>query len=216
MHAPGTRSVGSDGSWPGRQPPASHCSVLLPPAYPFPPPAVAPTPAESVVAFARAAAETSVTNAEALVAAIKEGSLDAAKAAYLKLRPEYEQIEHLYELFPDSDRCVSGAKLVPPWQRAQHRSGRGRLLSSSRALRWPAGQHPALSRPAPLPPPPCLACRSDIDSRPDAHEYGEAYIKGLEGIPGAVFKVSKQLPARAPEGQPGWRLRAGTRAGAGA
>ncbi len=63
-----------------------------------------PTPADQVVAFAISAAEVSVSNAEALVAAAQSGDLAAAKAAYLKLRPEYEQIEHLYELFPTSDR----------------------------------------------------------------------------------------------------------------
>lgn len=57
-----------------------------------------------MVAFARAAAELSVTNAEALVAAIESGDLEAARAAYVTLRPEYEQIEHLYEVFGNTDR----------------------------------------------------------------------------------------------------------------
>lgn len=57
-----------------------------------------------MVAFARAAAELSVTNAEALVAALESGDLEASREAYLKLRPEYEQIEHLYEVFGDTDR----------------------------------------------------------------------------------------------------------------
>lgn len=59
---------------------------------------------DRVVAFARGAAELSVVNAEALLAAIQSGDLEASKAAYLKLRPEYEQIEHLYEVFGDSDK----------------------------------------------------------------------------------------------------------------
>lgn len=59
---------------------------------------------DQVVAFARGAAELSVANAEALLAAIRSGDAAAAKAAYLKLRPEYEQIEHLYEVFGDSDK----------------------------------------------------------------------------------------------------------------
>ncbi|KAI3432251.1 hypothetical protein D9Q98_003812 [Chlorella vulgaris] len=61
---------------------------------------------DRVVAFARGAAELSVVNAEALLAAIQSGDLEASKAAYLKLRPEYEQIEHLYEVFGDSDKDI--------------------------------------------------------------------------------------------------------------
>jgi iron uptake system EfeUOB component EfeO/EfeM len=61
---------------------------------------------EQVVTFARTAAERSIGDAEALLAAVKSGDAAAAKAAYVKLRPAYEQIEHLYAVLGDTDMCV--------------------------------------------------------------------------------------------------------------
>lgn len=34
--------------------------------------------------------------------------------------------------------------------------------------------------------------RSDIDARPDAYQYGEAYVPSLVGTPGAIYKVRRQ------------------------
>jgi iron uptake system EfeUOB component EfeO/EfeM len=56
-----------------------------------------------VVQFAQNAATVSVENAENLLEALRSGDSAQAQAAYLKLRPEYEQIEHLYEVFGDTD-----------------------------------------------------------------------------------------------------------------
>lgn len=140
------------------------------------------------MAFASAAAETSVTNAEALVAALQSGDLSASKAAYMKLRPEYEMIEHLYELFPNSDRCAraqeDGVGLLKARRRRVMRGGHARKQACAGVRLAAAGW---LCQPWPSPA--CSTRRSDIDSRPDAHQYGEAYIKGLESTPGAIFKV---------------------------
>lgn len=90
-----------------------------------------------MVAFARANAERSLPKAEVLVQALESGNDEAAKKAYLALRPGYEEIEHLYEVFGDTD--------------------------------------------------------SDIDARPYAYPYGEAYSPKLTEIPGAIFKGSHRI-----------------------
>jgi iron uptake system EfeUOB component EfeO/EfeM len=61
-------------------------------------------PMAEVFDFARQAAEKSIVNAEALLSALESGDLDASKSAYQQLRPEYEQIEHLYLVFSDTDK----------------------------------------------------------------------------------------------------------------
>lgn len=92
---------------------------------------------KAVVAFARKNAEASLPKAEALLQALESGDKEAAEKAYLALRPGYEEIEHLYEVFGDTD--------------------------------------------------------SDIDARPYAYPYGEAYSPKLTAIPGAVFKGSHRI-----------------------
>lgn len=60
-------------------------------------------PVEQVLEFARNAAQVSIENAESLLETLRSGDMAASRQAYLKLRPEYEQIEHLYEVFGDTD-----------------------------------------------------------------------------------------------------------------
>lgn len=58
---------------------------------------------DDAVAFARNANEFSIANAQALLEVLRTGDLEASKQAYVKLRPEYEQIEHHFEVFGDTD-----------------------------------------------------------------------------------------------------------------
>ncbi|KAL4515948.1 hypothetical protein Ndes2526B_g00663 [Nannochloris sp. 'desiccata'] len=63
-------------------------------------------PVEQVLEFARNAAQVSIENAESLLETLRSGDMAASRQAYLKLRPEYEQIEHLYEVFGDTDADI--------------------------------------------------------------------------------------------------------------
>lgn len=90
-----------------------------------------------MVSFARSNAVESISLAQDLVKALKSGDKNASIAAYTALRPNYEEIEHLYEVFGHTD--------------------------------------------------------SDIDARPYAYPYGEAFNAQLTEIPGAIFKGSHKI-----------------------
>nr|QOL01119.1 putative extracellular protein CSOL_045 [Pseudococcomyxa simplex] len=59
-------------------------------------------------------AQLNLDGAKALQSAIRSGDLSAAKAAYQKARPHYEEVEVLYEAFPDIDKDIDNRAYAYP------------------------------------------------------------------------------------------------------
>ncbi|BDA45954.1 probable iron uptake system component EfeO [Coccomyxa sp. Obi] len=69
---------------------------------------------EAGVAYLANQAQLNLDGAKALQSAIRSGDLAAAKAAYQKARPHYEEVEVLYEAFPDIDKDIDNRAYAYP------------------------------------------------------------------------------------------------------